>query len=669
MAEPEELIVEAAHAAAVHSNALWRRMRPPAPGPPGLSELKPRLELFLAALCAGAPPIVVAEPPAVPTWLGRWARRLPPHLVERRALPSTDGARLRLPPRMDEDAGQEAVAFRIVALGQALRARRGSARALPDDASTAVRDLYTLAEAVAVDREMASLAPGLAPHLERLKQRMLAQRPADRLLLATEREVERLVRAVLAAPPGEPPTHVPLAPTPAASLAWAEASAAVLVEGGARYRGLPAVPLWGRIDPIGLTVAPTPGAGGPDDPADPPRPGRTHMLRRRPRVREAAPDEDDAHTGMWMAPTSDRQESVEDPMGLTRPTDRDDAADAGALADALAELPEARLVATPGRAREILASEDPPAVRALRAPDSTSSATGIAYPEWNWKSASYVENRAHVRLVPPREGTDAWVAAVSRRHAPLVQQARRRFERLRPRRVRLTRQMDGPEVDLDAWVEAQAGIRAGSAASDRLYVVERPLRRDVAVLVLVDASASTDAWVDGDRRVIDVEKEALVLVCEALTALGDRYAILAFSGEGPESVHVSTLKDFGAPADAGVRRRIAGLEPDRYTRLGAAVRHATAMLARERARHRLLLLLSDGKPNDVDQYEGRYGVEDARQAVHEARLEGILPFCLTVDRQATVYLPRIFQPSGFTVLRRTSALPGALLDVVRQLVT
>ncbi len=670
MAEPEDLLIEAAHAAAVHSATLWRRMRPATAGPPGLTELKPRLELFLAALCVGAPPIVVAEPPAVPTWLGRWARRLPPHLVERRALPSSDGARLRLPPRMDEEGVRAPVAFLVVALGQALRARRGSSRSLPHEMPAPVRDLYAIAEAAAVEREIASLAPGFAPDLLRLKARMLDMRPADGLLLATEREVERLLRAVLAAPPGAPPAGVPLASTPAESLAWARATAAARVASGARYRGLPAVPLWGRIDPFVLSVAPTAdGWVASADDADPARPGRTRFLRRRPRVRDAAPDEDDAHTGMWMAPTSDRQESVEDPMGLTRPSDRDDAADVGDLADALAELPEARLVATPGRPREVLASEDPPDVRAARAPHSTAGTTGIAYPEWDWRTARYVENRARVRMVPPREGPDSWAAAVLRRHAPLVQQARRRFERLRPRRTRLTRQLDGPEIDLDAWVEAQAGTRAGCAATDRLYVVERPLRRDLAVLVLVDASASTDAWVEGDRRVIDVEKEALVLVCEALNALGERYAILAFSGEGPEAVQVSTLKDFGAHADAGVRRRIGGLEPDGYTRLGAAVRHATAMLTREHARHRLLLLLSDGKPNDVDQYEGRYGVEDSRQAVHEARLEGIFPFCLTVDRQATVYLPRVFRPAGFAVLRRTSALPGALLDVVRHLVT
>lgn len=116
-----------------------------------------------------------------------------------------------------------------------------------------------------------------------------------------------------------------------------------------------------------------------------------------------------------------------------------------------------------------------------------------------------------------------------------------------------------------------------------------------------------------------------------------------------------------------MRRRIAGLEHDRFTRMGAALRHATASLAREQAHHRLLLLLTDGKPNDVDLYEGRYGIEDTRQAVAEARLLGLHPFCLTVDREAPAYLPRLFGPGSYAVLRRAHTLPQALIDVVRRL--
>jgi nitric oxide reductase NorD protein len=233
----------------------------------------------------------------------------------------------------------------------------------------------------------------------------------------------------------------------------------------------------------------------------------------------------------------------------------------------------------------------------------------------------------------------------------------------------LGRQQDGSEVDLGAYVTAFADWRAGGYGDDRLYSASRPARRDLAVAVLADVSDSTDAWVEGPLRIVDVEKEALVVLLEALDALGDRHAVLAFSGQGPRAVSVITVKGFDDPPGAVARGRIAALEPEGYTRVGAAIRHASALLSQVRARFRLLLLLSDGKPNDVDEYAGRYGIEDARQAVAEARLQGLVPFCLTVDREAPVYLSTIFGARGFAVLSRPSLLPGVLVDVFRSLVT
>jgi nitric oxide reductase NorD protein len=294
---------------------------------------------------------------------------------------------------------------------------------------------------------------------------------------------------------------------------------------------------------------------------------------------------------------------------------------------------------------------------------------GIAYPEWDWRVAAYHAGRAVVHEVTAPRGDSAWALEVLRRHAREVAAVRRQFERMRARRVRLVRQLDGDDLDIDAIVSAWADARAGSAADDRLYERVRPERRDLAISLLVDISGSTDSWIADRRRIIDVEKEALMLACEALDALGDPYNVLAFSGEGPRAVAIRAVKGFGERNGVAVRERISGLEHDRYTRLGAAVRHATAALSRERARHRLLLVLSDGKPNDVDEYEGRYGVEDARQAVAEARLQGLLPFCLTVDREAPIYLPRIFGPGAYAVLRRAERLPTVLVDVVRQLLS
>ena len=187
-------------------------------------------------------------------------------------------------------------------------------------------------------------------------------------------------------------------------------------------------------------------------------------------------------------------------------------------------------------------------------------------------------------------------------------------------------------------------------------------------MLLIDVSGSTDGWVSQHRRVIDVEREALLLVCRALDTLGEPYSVLGFSGESASGVTVRSVKSFAEPFGQDVNLRIAGLEPEKYTRAGAAIRHASSLLMREPARHRLLLLLSDGKPNDSDEYDGRYGVEDMRQSIIEARLQGIFPFCLTIDRHTASYLPAVFGEHQYAVLHRPELLPTALLGWLRRLV-
>ena len=374
--------------------------------------------------------------------------------------------------------------------------------------------------------------------------------------------------------------------------------------------------------------------------------------------------------GMWIIRPDEPQESVEDPMGLERPADRDAEAAPEELADALADLPQTRVIATPNAPREVLTSEGP-VPRAQRPMTTGASGIGMVYPEWDCRAQAYRLEGAVVREMPVAPGDGAWAEAALERHSSLVRRVRRQFARLRPRRSREHRQPDGIELDLEALVDAYADRRAGVAQAggeDRFYVAERAARRSLAIAVLIDVSASTDSWLAGTRRVIDVEKEALLVVGEALEWLGDRYAMYAFSGEGPSGVQVQVVKAFSDRGGALVQRRIERLEPDRYTRIGAAVRHATARLATEPAERRLLLLLTDGRPNDVDQYEGRYGVEDTRQAVREAACEGVLVFGLTVDRAAPTYLATLFGPGRAALLSAPERLPGALVEVLRRLV-
>lgn len=665
MSEPEEVFLDGAHIATEYVASLWRRHTKGGPVA-GLADTRRRLETLLAALYASPLPIVPAEPPARPNLFGRLARRTPRHLVDLRTLPSTDGVRIRLPPLLDASTNDAAAHYRLLALVQAARAARGTPRLLPEQREPDVRDLYLLSEAAASDQEIVATLPGIAPALHRSRLAERESRPRNSLLTLREREVERLTRAVLGTSPDTNPADVPFAATPADSLVWARATASALVLLGGQYRGLRAVATWGRVHSQPAALPLLPGQSRDTPSLVPTAAKRVRTVVRRPRVRDASEDEDDPQTGMWMIQLDDPKEHVEDPMGLQRPGDRDAEVNVDDLADSVSELAEARLVSIPGAPTEVLVSEDPPDRRAMCAVPSIERA-GIAYPEWNWRTGEYRAGRAVVHEATAPPGDPAWAVEVLQRHAREVAAVRRQFERLRVRRVRLVRQLDGDDPDLDACISAWADARAGSAANDRLYEQVRPGRRDVAIGLLIDVSGSTDSWIADRRRIIDVEKESLILACEALDALGDRYSVLSFSGEGPRAVAIRTIKGFDERNSIVVRERIAGLEHDRYTRLGAAVRHATAALTRERARHRLLLVLSDGKPNDVDEYEGRYGVEDSRQAVAEARLQGLSPFCLTVDREAPIYLPRIFGPGAYAVLRHVERLPAVLVDVVRQL--
>jgi nitric oxide reductase NorD protein len=674
MAEAEDVIVDAARHATIYARALWQRHRPPAKraAPLGLVDVAPRLDLLLTALCGRSPRLRVAQPPAPPSLLALAVhRRHGP--VHREALPATDGESIWLPANFGPlDARAAWSRYRVLALAQAMRIVRRSAARAPDAREPLLRDLYLLCEADAADRELLRVLPGTAQALAALRRDALAARPVVATLPLTLRALEALVQRVLAADLRPPVAGSDACATPAASLRRARALAAALRDASPDARFGPH-PLF-KDGWTGELVAPTTrplvdaAANGATDPSTDETPRSAH-LPRRPDVRQADDDEDDERPGAWMVQTAQPHEQAEDPHGLQRPTDRDDDTAADEYADALSELPEARLLTRPGRPKEILLSDDPPtpAAHAPAAP-STPSGRALAYPEWDWRIGAYHPRGASVHCLPAADGAQAWVDATLRDHRGTLQDIRRRFELLRARRVRIHRQLDGDDIDLEAWIEARADYRAGLPLAQRLYQDQRRIQRDMAIMLLVDVSGSTDSWVAGNRRIIDVEREALLLVCIALEGLGQPYAVQAFSGETAHGVVLRAVKRFDEPYSPAVALRIAGLEPENYTRAGAAVRHASTLLMGQGARHRLLLMLSDGKPNDIDQYEGRYGVEDLRQAVTEAKLQGISPFCLTIDRQAANYLPRVFGAHQYALLPRPELLPTVLLEWLRRLI-
>ena len=318
------------------------------------------------------------------------------------------------------------------------------------------------------------------------------------------------------------------------------------------------------------------------------------------------------------------------------------------------------------------------------------------YDEWDYTTQRHRPSWCRV-VEEALHGDDVdFVADVRQRHQALRAQIRTRFARLRPEQlVRVHRSLDGDDIDLDAAIEAIADRRSGAVADERLHIRRDRASRDVATAFLVDLSASTSAPavppepeplpVDGDpmddpmsygpiwdrprdvepvRRVIDVAKDAVALMCDALDELGDQHAVYGFSGTGREQVDFKIGKDFADRTSAGSWAAIAEMKPLRYTRMGPAIRHAAAKIAKQQARTRLLIIVSDGYPQDVDYGDDRtdrdYGIEDTAQAIREASDQGIETFCVTIDPAGHDYLRVMFPDRRYLVVDDVEALPEEL---------
>lgn len=294
------------------------------------------------------------------------------------------------------------------------------------------------------------------------------------------------------------------------------------------------------------------------------------------------------------------------------------------------------------------------------------------YPEWDAAIEDHKPAWVRVKEHTLAPGERGFVSDVLDEYGAEIRWLRRRFQALRPEELRrVRRQLHGDELDIDRVVEARVAIRAGVTPPERIY--ERHLRnqRDVAVAFLLDMSSSTNESHAGmgGKRIIQVEKEALVMIAEAVDAIGDACAIWGFSGYGREHVAFYVAKDFDDAYDDAVRERIGRITWKMENRDGAAIRHATARLAENPARTRLLILLSDGRPLDCgcDHYYDHYANEDTRIALQEARKAGVHPFCITVDPRARKYLEELYGEVGYIVIDEVESLPRRLPAIYRRL--
>ncbi|NNJ73478.1 MAG: VWA domain-containing protein [Enterobacterales bacterium] len=280
---------------------------------------------------------------------------------------------------------------------------------------------------------------------------------------------------------------------------------------------------------------------------------------------------------------------------------------------------------------------------------------GIPVDEWDYKQR--LMQPGHCRIIPMRS-REMNPIELPTKLTRQSHQIRRQFEVVRPQRHWIKRQKDGSELDLENYINLIADRVNGSAAAEMpVYREYFNKTRDLSCLLLADLSLSTDAHVNDHERVIDVIKDSLFLFGEALAVTGDRFAIHGFSSRNRNHVRFYDIKRFDEKYDSDSRGYIEASRPGYYTRMGTAIRHASDLLEKEQSSQKLLLILTDGKPNDLDKYEGIYGIEDTRQAIIEAAKKGLQPFCITIDDKAGDYLPYLFGKNAYIHVKKIKDLP------------
>ncbi|MDO5606132.1 MAG: nitric oxide reductase D protein [Paracoccus sp. (in: a-proteobacteria)] len=635
--EPEESVGKLWHAYA-------SRLDAPARFPDAMVSLEQvagRLSVLFRGL--GGSETVVLRPALDQTGQHRisWRRRLG---TDAEALPQAtfDGEALRLPAVLDVFPTHDANGALYIWLAAAAA---HAVRPAPDDDPLRA-DLNALAAARAMVAATLDQARGLRGLYHDLSAVVLSLRP-PRALPPDEAALEAVARHLLG-------DEAPLSSRAQSLLAALDDSSGEVAPRG--YRPLRPVVLWPAFVGIGRSEAATVESRDTEGPPEESQNERTLRARRR------KADQAERRDSLILY----RLEAIlswAEFLNLNRRVEDDDEDSAKKAADDTEELGLGQISKAPATRLKLhldLAPEDA---------DLEAVAGIVTYPEWDARRGHYLPG--HVRVLVNEAGGYDDEAQPGPLDDPAAQRriraVRRQFEAMRPGRVSTTGHRDGDELDVGLAVRSAVDLRASGQGNDRIWRQTRPVARDLAVSILLDVSRSTESAVTG-RAVIDIEREALAALAWGLDACGDTFAVNAFSSLKRDRVFVTECKRFDEPMSHLIENRIAGLRPRFYTRLGAGIRHASAGLSQEARKRRLLLVITDGKPNDLDHYEGRHGIEDSAMAVREARRAGHAVFGITVDREAKGWFARIFGQGGYALIPHPDRLGAALPEIYRQLV-
>jgi len=283
--------------------------------------------------------------------------------------------------------------------------------------------------------------------------------------------------------------------------------------------------------------------------------------------------------------------------------------------------------------------------------------------EWDYSKGAYLKKYVCLK---PFLTTNILPQELPIKLKKMVKKIEDELDMMELERIKNNRLAYGDEINLDSWIE-YTSHQNKSGHHQKFYESHQKTLRDVSTLILADVSLSTEAGITQELRVIDIIKESLMVFSESLKRLQDPFGIYTFSSLKNKNVRFEIIKNFNEKYTAHTRGRIGAIKAGYYTRLGAAIREASKILTKQKTANKLLLILSDGKPNDVDRYDGRYGIEDTKKAILEAKKMGLTPFCVTVDLEAQEYLPYLFGKNAYALIRESKKLPSILPSIYANL--
>jgi hypothetical protein len=284
------------------------------------------------------------------------------------------------------------------------------------------------------------------------------------------------------------------------------------------------------------------------------------------------------------------------------------------------------------------------------------------YQEWDYQIQLHRPDWATVYERRQPKGNPDDVEKILTEHKPIAHRIKQIIDLLTPEGVQRVRNMeDGDEIDINAAIDAMVAIRMGEQPNPRITMRNVIMSRDLAVVVLLDLSESTNETVEGsDKTILQLTREAATLVATAINGIGDPFALHGFASDGRHDVQYYRFKDFNQHFDDDAKARLAGMQGGLSTRMGAAMRHAAAHLLKQPERRKLLLIVTDGEPADIDERDPQHLRHDTKKAVEELYSKGILSYCLTLDADADAYVKRIFGENHYTIIDNVQRLPEKL---------